>query len=568
MKLNFRNTLLPLLALVILFSSCSKSNKQGKWIPKDALMAFVINGKSLNEKLPWEEIKKNPLFVEAYSDSSLPEFSKRILDNPENSGIDNKNDLIIYIQRDSLGTLVVAEGTLKDEAKFKQLNLDASKGAAVTEKDGISFISRDKVTVGWKKDKFVYVAGGPQMSMPRRYGADYDRPVPDRDMIVACKAAFDLSEGASLTKDDHFTSLMNQEGDLYFWLNTEQMYKGASFAEDNMSMLSKFYEGNVTTASVSFNNGKANIKYTSYVGGEMKKICKKYSGGKIDEDMLKRIPSKEVAAVFAMHFKPQGIKELIELTGMESMINMAMVFVGFSIDDFIKANKGDVLFAVTGYKPGTDKPVVDTSGGKMTFSIDRPKPEFLFAAAIGDKDAFNMLIRAAKKMSKQEGIADDNQLAYNSNADYFVLSNTKEMVDPYLGNTKNDHAFISKISGSPMGGYVNLQYLMKMIPQNEIDSSNRLIYDVSLKTWDDIVMSGGDFSDGGFTYNVDINMMDKNTNSLKQLNNYFGQIAPSIIEKKRKEDADRKVVDEMMKKMKTVDQTVVAPPPPNRSVKK
>ena len=50
---------------VLLFTSCSKTNKEGRYIPSDASFVMHLNGASLNAKLPWEEIKKNELFKEA-----------------------------------------------------------------------------------------------------------------------------------------------------------------------------------------------------------------------------------------------------------------------------------------------------------------------------------------------------------------------------------------------------------------------------------------------------------------------------------------------------------------------
>jgi len=563
MKPVFRISLFAALAVLVVFSSCSKTNKQGKWIPKDAEMALHINGKSLLEKLPWEELKKNPLFAEINADSSLPAYAKAVLDNPEYTGIETKSDLVIYSQKDDNGRMIVVAGELKDEAKFKKFNTEASKGGSLSEKDGISYITRDLVIVGWKKDRFVYLAQVPERKSYRGLDEDTVKPVSGRDMVAACKAVFDLSEKNSLAKDERFTRLMNAEGELHFWLNTEEIYKGAE-GVDGMaaSLMSKFYEGNITAFTVLFDKGRMNINYLSFVGKEMKTIARKYSGGKIDAEMLRRIPSRDVIAVFAMHFDPRGIKELIGLTGMESLINMGMVFLGFSIDDFVKANKGDVMFALTNIKPGSDKPYLDSMGKNGPhFRFDSPDPEFIFAASIGDKDAFSQLIRAAKKLNKQSGEIPDSALSYNSNAGYFVLSNAKTTVDQYLGNAKNNNAdYISRISGDPLGGYVDLQYLMKAMPGKDMDSSSRIAHDAALKTWNNVYITGGNFSDGAFSYDVSVNMMDQNANSLKQLNDFIAAIAPAMLEERKKQAESDKTMEEMIRQLKETP-VVTAPPP-------
>ena len=214
-----RTWILPAFAALVLLASCSKSNKQGKYVPKDAAVVLHINGQSLNTKLPWDEVKKNALFEKIYADSTLPSFMKPILDNPENSGIDIKSDLIFFAQKDSTGGIIVFEGTLKDAEKFKSFNLGASKGS-LSEKDGISFVSKAPIIAGWNKDKFVYVIDAPQMNRNKKYRDDdivTTEAVP-RDLMASCKAIFDLKESNSLGKDDKFTSLMKKEGDVHLWL--------------------------------------------------------------------------------------------------------------------------------------------------------------------------------------------------------------------------------------------------------------------------------------------------------------------------------------------------------------
>ena len=52
LRLSFAVILLAMLA------SC-KSNKQGRYIPKDAAVVIVADGKSLSSKLSWDEVKQN-----------------------------------------------------------------------------------------------------------------------------------------------------------------------------------------------------------------------------------------------------------------------------------------------------------------------------------------------------------------------------------------------------------------------------------------------------------------------------------------------------------------------------
>jgi len=549
-----------LAALLLLLASCSKTNKQGKFIPKDAAMVLHINGEQVNTKLPWDEVKANPMFVQLYQDSTLPQSMKQVLDNPDNSGIDIKTDLLVFMMKDSAGAYIGVTGTVKDEAKFKAFNLESSKGS-VSETNGVSYIAKSPVCVGWNKDKFVYVIDAPQMSKATSFSNIDDSDKKPRDVGATCRSVFDLKESNSLSKDEKFSTLMGNKGDVHFWLNTEKFYSGMGGAMGAMSMfkIDKLYEGNITAATATFDNGKIDVEYKSYVGKALKDVVKKYSGGKLNEDMLKRIAAKDVAVAFAFHFKPEGIRELLKVMELEPIVNMGLAFAGFSLDDFIKANKGDLAFAMTDFKVKTDSIVVHGLDGKMApITTTKMEPDYIFAVAVDDKESFGKLIQAAKKLSQ---IESDNKASYNTGNGYFALGSSQENVEKYLaGNANSNFDFIKKISGNALGGYINIQTLLKSM-QAEVakDSSSIEVYNASLKFWDNAYITGGDYSDGGLSYKIEINLLDKNTNSLKQLNQYLGLVGKHM-EERKKDVADWEKIDEI----KPVDTVVTAPVPSPR----
>ena len=66
--------------------------------------------------------RQNELFKQIYIDSTFPVILKSVMDNPENTGIDVENDMLVFVMKDSSGGYVAVEGTIKDAAKFKQFN--------------------------------------------------------------------------------------------------------------------------------------------------------------------------------------------------------------------------------------------------------------------------------------------------------------------------------------------------------------------------------------------------------------------------------------------------------------
>jgi hypothetical protein len=392
---------------------------------------------------------------------------------------------------------------------------------------------------------------------PNMYDSSVTYKSTGRDMIKTCKDIFNLKEDKSLGKNEKFTELVKKTGDLHFWMNSEELNKGA-MQEAGLKMLNidieKLYKGSITTATVNFENGKILFDTKSYASKEVAAIWEKY-GGKTDETLLKRLPAKDVAFVLAMNFKPEGIKELVKLMGVEAYANMGLAFLGFTLDDFIKANKGDIVLAISDFKKAPADTIIIDSGNKATHvgHFFDQTPEFLFATSVGDKDAFNKLMKAGQKLGKNMPSPESTPISFNNNGNYFALGNSKESVDKFVAGGNSNFDFIHKITGQSMGGYVNIQYILKSMEKNlTADSSIKAAYDASLAFWDNAYMKGGDFNNGGMTSTFEINLLDKNANSLKQLNQYLGKLG--AIAKKEKEKRD--------KEMELEAKTLYPPPPP------
>jgi len=185
---------------------------------------------------------------------------------------------------------------------------------------------------------------------------------------------------------------------------------------------------------------------------------------------------------------------------------------------------------------------VDTSnlkGSKDSVGIpEKPDARFLFAVAIGDKDAFNKLINMSKTMGK-----DITEKVFFSKKDdkYFAFSNSQEAVNRYFSGPQSDHAFLSTINDHPIGAFIDLQMILKGFQAQFIkDSLGKVHYDRNISMWNNIYVTGGEWKDGGIVTKGELNLMDKSTNSLKQLNKYIDDNAKIIIEKKKKEKAEGK----------------------------
>ena len=525
--------LLFFLFATTIFTSCKKANKLGKQIPATASFVLLINGESLNSKLSWDDIKQNKLFQEMATDTSVSQYVKGAMENPDNTGIAVKNDIIFYIQQDSTGGYAVLQGKIKDAAKFQSFYTNVTKANVVEGKNAEKSLSNDKMIATWDKERFAIVFDVPEMSyanmkrMPFPNMADSMDVAPPppvfkkRDMASAGNAAFNLDEKSSLAKDEKFTELLKEKGDVHFWMNSEKLSGNVGMGAMDMLSMGKLYKGIYFTGTATFLDGKIEMNTKTYAGKELTDLFKQYKSKNLDGDLLKRLPSKNISVVAAMNYPPEGLLALVKLAGLEGFANMGASSLGFTLDDFVRANKGDLLFSVSGLRADTGKVISD----------------IFLSTSINDKAAFNKLVEAGKKMMAGPGTDSLAKAIFqNSNGNYFAIGTNQADIDAFFKNDNNNNAasLPDNFTGNPIAVYVNFQNVLNSMTPRATDSLQIEVHSASVKMWDNMLIRGGEFKDGGIHQKVEVNLVDKKLNSLKQLNNYFGVLAAFNEKSKRR----------------------------------
>jgi hypothetical protein len=307
-----------------------------------------------------------------------------------------------------------------------------------------------------------------------------------------------------------------------------------------MLKLDIFFKNNISTYTINFENGKINVNQVGYAGKEFTEFLKKYKGSSLNTEMIGNIPSQDIIGLLAMNYEPEGLKELLKLTGMDGFINMYAGQMGFNIDDFVKANSGDLLVAFTDLKMTTDSFSYRDNREKNMNPSAYAKPDinYIFSVGIGDNQSFHKLIEAGKKLGNEMGSSDD-KLSYNLNDKTFAIGNSQQMINQYLAGHKNKFDFTDKLSGHPIGLFVDIHKILSVletgIPSGEADA--KAIMGESLKIWNNAFFTAGEFKDDGMVANTEVNFVDQSTNSLKQLNHYFDEIAKVMIAKKEREES-------------------------------
>ena len=552
---SFLKFAFAIIAVAIMFSSCGKSSDEGAMIPSNAMFVSHIDMKSMGKKLSWDDIKQTSWYKKAYSDSSTPDWRKKILDNPASSGIDFDKGLIFFAQKGTGDDFhLVVEGSIKSEKDFELFNKNFDPAQTVRKEGSVNLLTlKDKNVVGWDGNHFVYTMNSSTTSSELyKWNQDKDaqpNPAPtdnSADLSAYCVKLFSLKSDSSLAKNQKFSSLLSEKGDLHFWQNTEEIMKSVpNMGMLGMLKLDAFFKDNVTTYTANFDNGKIEIDQKGYASKELTDLLKSQMNGKVNNDMIKDIPSQNVFGVLATSFKPGTLVALIKLTGADGFINTYAQQMGFSLDDFSKATNGNMLLAFSDFKMKADSfNYKDDSGNEIgSGKFNKPDLNFIFSVGIGDKASLQKVIGAGKTLSTQMG--KDSLFQENMNDKRVAFSNTPDFAKQYLAGGNNKFDFTDKISGHPIGLYIDFhKILSELATAKSKDPNENVMLDQSLKMWNNMVMTGGDFKGGAFTATADINLVDEKTNSLKQLNIYMDDMFKFA--EARKDNSHEKKLDSLL----------------------
>lgn len=539
--------LIAILLGAIGFTSCSKkTNMEGRYVPLKAEIVFLANGASIHQKLPWAEVKATSFFKRMMADSNLNQKLKGLLENPESSGVNIKNNILAFVMNDSLGQYVGFEGFLTDAHAFGKLVKEESKEKLnFSENSGLNMGNGQGVGLAWNTERFLFVFGIPKTGKGFnikniQYPATDSIANPSEEFIDQrnygdlVKQVFTLKESESLGAEEKFTELVSDKADIHFWMNNEELYSSQSgempsFGPLSMLNFTKLTKDARATASLNFDNGKIAVNFKTYMGKDVADLLSKNLNNHADAEMLKHISPENLAMLLQFSVKPEIINGYLKLLGADGFANMGAGMLGFSIDDLIAANKGDFLLAISNIRPDSSKPNID----------------YLFASAIKNKEAFDKVLGAVNKMMKNynQGGTDStltkvqNLFNYNKSEKYFALGANQTQVDGFLkGNGTYSSPIFDKISSGPGGLYINFNYIMNALSPMVKDSADLAALDASKLVWQNLLSTSDKFNGRFLTGHVEINLVDKNVNSLKQLNSYLDKLGTIFIikEKERK----------------------------------
>lgn len=545
---SFKSTVLLIAIVSIFIISCGSKKTAGIAIPKDAAVAVQFNTASLSTKLSLSDIKASELYkiLESETDSKdLTELQKNLLENPENSGLDLKSNFTFFYEvKDDYGYSVF-QGKLADPQKFETTIKELAKGPGFSKSGDINYTGEDENCLTWNKDRFMIVVATPAPKNVNSFTYDAEeniKPLTLDSIVNYAKGIYGLKSSASMGNDDRFSTLLKETGDIHVF------YKNDAFMDEKLGMLKmlkagSILQGNAAGMTVNFENGKLSVNSKSWYGKELTEFMKKFQPGDFDASMLKRIPSNNLAAMLAFNYPPQAVQELFQLLGVEGLLNVFTEKLGVSLADFVKANKGDLLLAVSDFVV-KEKATSNTQGDgePNSFSSTVPDANIIFAASVKDKAAFTKIFDVVKnEIVKEEGEEALQKVKYAFTDNWLVLGNQQNAVDGFAsGSANSSFPLASQITGHPFGGFIDFQKIAAGIPmpkegdENPVSKVENKMVSKLAANWENLIFYGGEMKDNATIGHFEINLKDKATNSLKQ---FFSFMSSMAVEKMKEEKA-------------------------------
>jgi Domain of unknown function (DUF4836) len=532
-----RNTAIgALLSFLLLFSACSSVPDHASLIPKDAIMVAGIHTTSIGKKIAWDAIMGSKL-IEKLKENNKDQGG--MIDDLQKAGIKGLTTFYVYMQPDARfanGNRITALVPLDDANLWTAYVKKVFPQAKVSQTGNYhEALLANGLYAGWSKDMLIVInpLSGAEADST---GAVMAPAIDDAQLAAEMATAFKVSEENSLVRNKRFTELEKGSHDITLWINYDALIERSMTGKEMQNMMGGFSLSNNLWKDVSFaggfdfNEGKIAGQMKCYMSEAMQKIGEDLGKTAIDKQILENLPSQDRSLLFAWHIAPAGLKGTLEKMGVLGILNLSLTAQGMNVDYILDAFSGDVALSMNEFK--VDKTTIAVPDSlRVTDSIAPAlKPEFayVFAMKINKVENLKKLLQmaVAQKGIRAEGnnryvAANAPDLILMHNDKYLVVANKAENATGFInGSFKSGQGSpsVKAVSGNPFGLYIHIDSTLKgvdetMLPGQQnaamLAESKNLIRNVALK--------GGQFKDMAFEYDMSIDFVNKDENSLLQI---------------------------------------------------
>lgn len=484
MKWIIRYTLVLFIATGI-FTSCKKPvPKITKLIPRQATVVVGIDTKSIAGKIDENEAAfENLLRNMSIDGDTTVAKGKQEWSDLKNAGIELSEN--IYLSVVSKGGNSVAGGGnmavsvyahLDDGEKLQAYIKKKSPQAQIKKEGDINYaeLGSNRV-VAWNDDVVIATEYENQMSSLQfdENGEPVAPPAsanPEAGAKAEVLSYFKIDEDQSVVGITEFRDLMQEKADGSFWVNSSSTSNDLPLP---LPKLKQLLENSFVASTINFEDGKVVVNSKSYSAQPMQDIFSKYEGDAVNLDLVKRYPSDQINGFFLLSFDPNiidGLVRYLEVGGMADGYLTRMMGTNFTVQDVVKAIKGDMAVIISDFSYAAPD---STSTSSILSSL--PTMKLLLNIPVGDPAQMNRLMdkltemQLMRKAGTEYTLADFGQsmgvagLVDNKN---LLVANDSSLLMAYRGGkgTAAINADVEKeFSGKSAALFINIQSLLNSV---------------------------------------------------------------------------------------------------------
>jgi hypothetical protein len=533
------------LSFVLLVSiGCNKIPKHAEYIPKDALLVGAVDMNKMAKKMIWNAVTGSAMYEEMQKDFKN-EKSKEAMKDFSSIGLNQGSTIYFFytgsLRRDSKICFLVG---MKNQTQFEEFIQKNMEGIKVQPHEGYKSAQiESSVYAAWNEDVAMFFPMRSELSdslsTDMQLDADTDSTFNVLTMDSApefnttssietfLKTAFKITKENSVVALPNFKTLQNDGHDVSIWANYEEIFnqnQDLNTSEMQAFIKKDYFKDAALATGIDFEKGTTAITMDYFMSKDLADIYKKYSNKNVNEDLVKNIPSNDVAFIAAYNFQPQMVQDFLKKFSLDGLANLGLMMIGTSMDKIASTFKGDMVFAVTDINiKDTIQKIPDTD----IELVVEPQMNFSFAMAIKDESAVDELLNKGVKQSiltKEGAMYTMSSGTIMKNKDLLVFSSKKGMAEKFLNGKNNIENTIPKdviknIKSNPMTIYLDMKKIMQFIPEQDMTAEDKVLLTETKNMFTYIEMYGGKLKNNANHFEGNVFFSNKEENSLIQLLN-------------------------------------------------
>lgn len=526
-------TLFIIFFAAVLLAACSKTPDNARYIPADAVAVVGINLKSLSKKIAWNLITGSKLFKEIQKRMAA-ENAADAVGGIENAGFDVSNTFYVYTKPDSRfygGNLVAGLVPLADAAAWEAYVKLVFPKATITARNGRKeTMLGEGMYIGWTSEILIILNASSSVTEDQNPNG----PQVDETMIAAeMDKAFLTPAGNNIVNNKRFAGFSKHNYDLSFWLNYGSLISGytdnVSGELNGVSLSSASWKDAVLTTGFDFKKGKIAGDISYYLPSQMEDAAKDFGTENADKDMIARLPKENMDMLLSMHISPAGVKSMLEKTGLFGITNVGLSAQGMDVDYVLNAFTGDMAIVMNNLSLRAEPKQDEFMGQMVHHKQQKATMNMTYVVKINNADNFNKLLDMTAGMAMQKSgndyvmaLTEKDSVYLKRNKEYAVITNKHSYAAGMLDGSYKKDAMPEDISGratrNPFAMYLDIKQLFKDVdPAISSSKNDSAMIAESKKLLDNISITGGKYADQAYKFNLEINFLNKDENSILEI---------------------------------------------------